>query len=445
MAASFPPYRPSQVAAGRTDLSSARDVARSGRRRREIEERVSDPGEGRSPIARAAIGCGVGCFALVLLAGAIGIGVGAQRRMAGWGGEDEVEDPSLADPTVSEPDPGVDPITPTPPVPQDDMRRRYRPGPHARLESMVPSGRLVLPTVVPGQVVAGRTVDNPWLVPGADLVPAPMPAASPGGPRVWHEPAIAAGPLAVIVRTPARAEVAARDASGGTAVMTYLVDFAGYQGHFVLPATAPTELGAVSASGSEGATVHFAILAPLRPGGAPVNAGESFPVTMRIAAVDAQGRVSSPITRELSVMAVGAGDVEVTLTMSEPTDLDLYVTEPSGQTIFFGNTQAMSGGHLDLDANAACSSNLGVNNEHVYWPAGRAQAGTYRVNVGYWESCIGGRPVTYRLTLRACGETVVLTGSFAGSSNSERCFAANPADPSWCQEVVTFDVPPCPP
>ena len=42
---------------------------------------------------------------------------------------------------------------------------------------------------------------------------------------------------------------------------------------------------------------------------------------------------------------------------------------------------APSGGALDLDANAACGSNMGVNTEHVYWPRGMAPAGTYTVYV----------------------------------------------------------------
>ena len=81
----------------------------------------------------------------------------------------------------------------------------------------------------------------------------------------------------------------------------------------------------------------------------------------------------------------------------------------------------MSGGHLDLDANAACSSNVSVDNEHVFWPRGRAPAGTYRVNVAHWRSCIEGRSVAYRVTVRACGETVVLSGRFDGGGRTHTC------------------------
>jgi hypothetical protein len=427
---------------------------RRGPRRRREEERVTDPGERPSAIGRALLGC-VGVVVVIALgAGAVGIALGAHRRLASFGGDEEEEvDPDQPPPPPGQVDPGDpiagDPIAgdPNPPPTQStvaDMQRRYRPGPHVRVDSMVPSGRL-LPATFSGQVIAGRTVDNPWIVPGAQLVPTSFPNPTAGGPNVSHDPNEAIGtPLTVVARTPARALVRARDASGGTNVVVYLIEFIGYQGHFRLPATVPTELGAVQAGGSDGATIHFAIQSPIRPDRTPVAAGQTFPVTMRISAVDDQNRVSSSITRELSVVAVGAGDVEVTLTMDQATDLDLYVVDPTGVTIYYGNTDAMSGGHLDLDANAACGSNMGVNNEHIFWPQGRSPAGTYRVNVAHWRNCVGG-PVSYRVTVRACGETVVLSGRFQGSGQSGMCSTATPADVGWCQEVVTFDVPPCAP
>lgn len=251
--------------------------------------------------------------------------------------------------------------------------------------------------------------------------------------------------LTVLARTPSRVMVRARDARGGTEVSGYHVSFDGYAGHFYLPATVPTELGAVQAGGSDGATVYFAIQSPIMPNGVSVAAGQRFDVTMRVAAVDAAGRASAPVTRALSVVAVGSGDVEVTLTMGEPTDLDLYVTDPGGVVVYFGNTNAFSGGHLDLDANAACSSNVGVDNEHIYWPAGRAPVGRYRVHVAHYQSCIQGRAVSYRVTVSACGETAVFTGRFDGGSRSQVCRGTpSSSDRSWCQHVVTFDMPGCP-
>jgi hypothetical protein len=430
-------------------------LAKFGSRRSKIEERISDPGDEGSPVGRFAIGCTIVAIVAVLVLGAIGIAIGANERIAAFGGdesEEEEEGEEVVPPpsgpeavgTASNVGTGPQPVQPSDPArlsTTEEMRRRYRPGPFATIDSMVPSGRL-LPATIPGQVISGRTVDNPWIVPGGELSPAMLPNAA-GGPRLGHAVGEAANePLTVIARTPSRVRVRAED--GSTNIVAYLVEFVGYQGHFRLPSTAPTELGAVSA-GSDGATVHFAIAYPIHPDRSPIAPGETFPVTMRVAAVDDQGRISSPVIRQLNVMALGAGDVEVTLTMSHATDLDLYVTDPTGVTIYYGNTNAgTSGGRLDLDANAACSSNMGVNNEHVFWSQGGAPSGTYRVHVAHWRNCVG-HAVTYRVTVRACGETVVLSGGFTGEGQGGMCERATPSDRGWCQEVVTFDVPPCPP
>ncbi len=398
-----------------------------------------------SPISRVAAGCGVGCVGLVLLIGAIGLVVGGQRRLAEWSEPSGSDAPWGDDGPGSTPAPRIAPpaVDPTQPA-RSTMRDRYRPGPYVRVESMVESGRLMPAFANPGAPSSGRTVDTPWIVPGAELRPQPMPGPSASGPTVRHDPAERVDrPLTVLPRTPTRAVVQARDAQGGTAVSGYLVEFVGYRGHFWLPAMVPTELGVVQAGGSEGATVYFAIQSPVQPNGVSLQQGQSFPATMRLSAVDTEGRVSPTVSRALDVRSVGAGDVEVTLTMGEATDMDLYVTDPSGVMIYYANRNALSGGHLDLDANAACSSNMGVDNEHVFWPAGRAPVGTYRVHVAHYQSCISGRAVSYRLTVRACGETAVFTGAFDGRANGTTCSRPSADSRWWCQDIVQFDMPGC--
>ncbi|NIS28841.1 MAG: hypothetical protein GWN07_01935, partial [Actinobacteria bacterium] len=89
--------------------------------------------------------------------------------------------------------------------------------------------------------------------------------------------------------------------------------------------------------------------------------------------------MSPYLRRQLRVMPVGTGDVEVTVTMTRSTDIDLYVIDPTGNTVYYGNSHSDNGGQLDLDANAACGANMGVDNEHIFWPRGTAPAGTYTV------------------------------------------------------------------
>ena len=81
--------------------------------------------------------------------------------------------------------------------------------------------------------------------------------------------------------------------------------------------------------------------------------------------------------------------------------------------------------------------------EHIDFASGMAPAGRYRVRVAHYMSCVDGRPVDYRLTIRNCGELVVLRGQFQGNGNQAQCLATTGNDPVACQEVVDFDAAPC--
>lgn len=432
------------------------DVRPRGRRT-PPEERVSDPPLTTSPLSRFGIGCAIAAALTFVGIGALGLVVVSWQRFAapaiheardgsGGGGSGTGSGGTGtggtgtgagggANGTSAGTASGTDPLA--------EMRRRYIPGRYVHVEGMIPSDRAYLRTGSLSPWQSGRSADTPWLVLGATYDRAAPAASSGGGPHIAH----AAGepvsrPLDVIAGVPAEARVSASDASGGTDVTEYLVSFEGYPGTFHLATTVQTELGVVQAAGSDGATVRFTIGAPMLPDRTYAQPGRPFRAFMDVAAVDASGHASAPVRRELSVLPVGTGDVEVAMTMSTPTDLDLYVTDPSGTTVYFGNTSVFSGGHLDLDANAACSGHMGVNSEHVFWPEHGAPAGTYTVRVAHYESCIGGAPVDYRVTVRACGETVVLTGRFDGDARSTTCMSSQP-DGSWCQDVVTFQSPSC--
>lgn len=331
-------------------------------------------------------------------------------------------------------------------APQEDeatrrMRARYRPGPDVRVEGLLPGGMSDLQSLASTQR-GGHTLNNPWIIAGAELRPGGAPVSTPNGPGMRHGGSSEA--LTLIPGTPALLPIVASPAAGPhSGVMGLLLEFPGYEGHFFLPAVVNSELGTVEVTGVEEASVHFGIDVPIGPDGQRAPAEKEMLATVRIASITEDGRISPYITRRLRVEPVGSGDVEVTLTMTQATDLDLYVVDPTGTVIYYGNRQSFTGGHLDLDANAACGSNMGVNAEHVYWSQGRAPAGVYQVRVANFESCIGGGPVDYRISVRNCGETAVFSGRFVGNGDSEDCTSLPSGRPEWCQQVVSFDVTPC--
>jgi hypothetical protein len=101
---------------------------------------------------------------------------------------------------------------------------------------------------------------------------------------------------------------------------------------------------------------------------------------------DAAGSVAAYRSAPVSVETVGTGDVQVSVSWTEDSDVDLHVIDPSGEEIFYGHRVAQSGGELDLDSNPACRLD-NKRNENVTFPAGRAPHGEYIVLVDYWSNC----------------------------------------------------------
>jgi len=418
------------------------------RRRDELPPELKEDDEAPSGLARVALLTGVGLVLVTLLGFAV---FGVVRLSASFGNDELIRDP--ADPADPSSDPAGHPIVPTPvgpstggpasvdPIDPDvaaaAMRARYRPGPYVDVVGLLPSGLARLRRMAPANR-GGRTVDNPWIVAGGELRPGGAPATSSPALGLRLQDA-SAERLVVIPGAPARLSLAA----SGPDVAGLLVRFVDYPGYFFVPSVVDTELGTLRVTGAGAVELQFGIDAPVLPSGLPLEPGKDLFATIEVAAVDTSGNTSAWARRDLRVLPVGTGDVEVTLSMTRATDLDLYVVDPTGVVTYYGNTRAVSGGQLDLDANAGCSGNMGVDHEHVFWPRNVAPAGTYQVRVSNFRSCIAGERVDYRITVRNCGETAVFSGHFSGAGDSENCTVDPGNRRDWCQQVVTFEVTPC--
>jgi len=142
---------------------------------------------------------------------------------------------------------------------------------------------------------------------------------------------------------------------------------------------------------------------------------------------------------------LGTGSIQVTLRWTANVDLDLWVEDPTGTVIYYGDrTPESSTGRMDRDANAACDG-LGIFDnsyvENIFYSAseGATEAipvpvGTFRVTVEFYSDCreadTAGMQVTAQLeiwfddgtrlidsliiTLRDVGETVPYFFEFPG-------------------------------
>ena len=118
-------------------------------------------------------------------------------------------------------------------------------------------------------------------------------------------------------------------------------------------------------------------------------------------------------TQTVRIIRVGTGDVQINVSWSGASDVDLSVEDPSGELLFYGNTTAASGGKLDLDSNAACNID-GKNAENIVWGANRAPSGPYHVVVRYYDDC-GVARSDWVVTVQLKGQAPqTFTGSFVG-------------------------------
>ena len=89
----------------------------------------------------------------------------------------------------------------------------------------------------------------------------------------------------------------------------------------------------------------------------------------------------------------------VRLIFGEGADLDLYVTGPSQETVYYANAEARDGGRLDGDER--CDAPAPRVETVLY---AEAEAGSYRVGIDFPESCEGDQdPVPYVVQWRAPG------------------------------------------
>ena len=135
-----------------------------------------------------------------------------------------------------------------------------------------------------------------------------------------------------------------------------------------------------------------------------------------ISAVDPTGNVGTLAERPFNALVVGAGDVQVTVAWDTDADVDLHVVDPAGVEIYWANRLSPSGGQLDLDSNAACSTD-NVRNENITWSVGTAPQGDYTVRVDYWSAC-GAVRTEYTVLIHSEGNTEIHRGIFTGSGDN---------------------------
>ncbi|MFN3760284.1 MAG: S8 family serine peptidase [Algoriphagus aquaeductus] len=146
--------------------------------------------------------------------------------------------------------------------------------------------------------------------------------------------------------------------------------------------------------------------------------------------LDTQGNIGNLIQLDKSLQLVNSGeqadctptpstgDVQILLSWNNFNDLDLICTDPNGESIFYGNRNAKSGGQLEIDMNVEYPDSK-TPIENIYWKPSTAPNGTYHVYVQYYkkhESGITNSP--YTVTIKYDGKTENYSGNLTEEKKS---------------------------
>jgi hypothetical protein len=102
--------------------------------------------------------------------------------------------------------------------------------------------------------------------------------------------------------------------------------------------------------------------------------------------------------------------LHVLLTWNAPVDLDLYVTDPSWETVYFANTPSRAGGRLEGDVRCDTLKRVGQQAEWVRFP--EPNAGPFRVGVDFIDDCDSGHEIVpFRIVVDLDGERIEETGT----------------------------------
>jgi hypothetical protein len=110
------------------------------------------------------------------------------------------------------------------------------------------------------------------------------------------------------------------------------------------------------------------------------------------------------------VATLGTGDVQVTLFWNSTNDLDLWVSDPNGEVIYYSHSPSMSGGTLDVDANKDCSNMTNQPVENIFWPTGQAPRGEYVISVNYYKQCETAVSSPFTIRVLVDGQVQEFTG-----------------------------------
>lgn len=127
---------------------------------------------------------------------------------------------------------------------------------------------------------------------------------------------------------------------------------------------------------------------------------------------DTNGNISNILTVCVTVLELGSGNLQISLSWDTPTDQDLYVEDPSGTVIYYGNKTSSTGGQLDRD------DLDGFGPENIFW-SNVGPDGVYKVSVDDYENSFTTN--NFSITISTPDTRREFSGTTINGSTAEVC------------------------
>lgn len=124
------------------------------------------------------------------------------------------------------------------------------------------------------------------------------------------------------------------------------------------------------------------------------------------------GGTTGSFSERLEREGAKTGDVQISLIWNNYNDLDLHVFCPSGEEISYNHKRSACLGELDVDMNVQRRHSMEPV-ENVYWPAGKAPSGEFRVVVDHFRNHGGTDPTSFQVRVKVDRRTRMFGGQIS--------------------------------
>ena len=204
----------------------------------------------------------------------------------------------------------------------------------------------------------------------------------------------------------------------GSTASEVLVGFEGLGQHFIIPISSLQNGNSTTRRSTRSGTMTYTLVITLPSGS--IQFGSQLIMLIRLKNMIGEYGITETVAVTTSSSQIGT--LHVRLTWDKEAAMNLRVTDPNNEEIYYGNPESSGQmGFLDLDSNPACVIDH-IKTENIYYVM--AISGTYNIHVNLYDACNITEQINFEVLVSGCNVSETVTGFFlpseANSSNAGR-------------------------